>query len=318
MIARQPMVAGIDVSKATLDIVILPSGKRLMAGNHPDGINRLTCQLREAQVAKVVLEATGGLEYPCARAIADAGITVSRVNPERIFGFRKSLGRRAKTDLLDAELMARFALVMDEATRPLPSIEAQNLKDLAARRRQIVEMIAMEKNRLKRSDDPSLTQSVKTIIAALSAERARLEKLIQQAISAEPEARRRYNILISIPGFGPVVATTLVTDMPELGQVDRRAVASLAGVAPHPEQSGTSLNRTNLHSGRPCVRTALYMAALAAARANPEMKAFKAQLVANGKAPKQAIIAVARKLITLANQLVRENRNWAPKDQLAT
>jgi transposase len=318
MIAPQPAVAGIDVSKATLDIVILPSGKRLMAGNHPDGINRLIRQLIEAQVAKVVLEATGGLEYPCARSLADAGIAVNRVNPERIFGFRKSLGRRAKTDLLDAELIARFALVMDEPARPLPSIQAQNLKDLAARRRQLVEMIAMEKNRLKRSIDLGLTQSVKTIIAALAAERTRIEGLINNAIAAEAEANRRYDILTSIPGFGPVVATTIVTEMPEIGQVDRRAAASLAGVAPHPEQSGTSLNRTNLHSGRPCLRTALYMAALAAARANPEMKAFKAQLVANGKAPKQAIIAVARKLITLANQLVRENRNWTPKDQLPT
>jgi transposase len=207
---------------------------------------------------------------------------------------------------------------MDEPARPLPSIQAQNLKDLAARRRQLVEMIAMEKNRLKRSIDLGLTQSVKTIIAALAAERTRIEALINNAIAAEAEAHRRYDILTSIPGFGPVVATTIVTEMPEIGQVDRRAAASLAGVAPHPEQSGTSLNRTNLHSGRPCLRTALYMAALAAARANPEMKAFKAQLVANGKAPKQAIIAVARKLITLANQLVRENRNWTPKDQLPT
>jgi transposase len=305
-------VAGIDVSKAVLDVGLMPSGEHWREPNRTAGIVRVVERLLAAKVGRVALEATGGLEYPVARALADAGLEVIRVNPDRIHGFRKSLGQRAKTDKLDAALIARFAAVMDEPSRPLPSLAAQAIKDLAARRRQLVEMIAMEKNRLKAIADPAILDSVRLVIQALSAERARIEKALARAIAQDPAAQRRFEILTSVPGIGPVAATTLITEMPELGALDRRAAASLAGLAPHPDESGTTRKHARLRGGRPCVRTALYMGALTTRRLNPDAKAFYDRLLVNGKTRKQAALAVARKLVTLANQLLRENRRWTP------
>ena len=274
------------------------------------GLADLGNHLLAAGVQRVVLEATGGLEIRVARSLTERGLAVHRVNPERIFGFRKSLGIRAKTDKLDAGLIARFAAIMDLPERPMPSPAAQAIKDLGARRRQLVEMIAGEKNRLKQATDAAVLTSLKATIAVLADLRADIERQLQAAIAADADSRRRYALLCSIPGVGPVVATTLITELPELGQVDRHAIASLAGVAPHPQQSGTTLNSHRLRSGRPCVRAALYMAALTASSANPRSKAEYQAMLQRGKAPKQALIAVARKLATLANQMIRNDQMW--------
>lgn len=251
-----------------------------------------------------------GLEYRLARGLADAGLRVHRVNPERIHGFRRMLGLRAKTDKLDAGLIARFAQMMDLPDRPIPSEADQDIKNLGARRRQLVEMAAAERNRLKQATGAAILDSVRRTLANLLAERTCIEAALLAAIRANATALERYQILLSIPGIGPVAASTLVTDMPELGQVDRRAIASLAGLAPHPQQSGTSQNGHSLRGGRTCVRVALYMAALSASRSRSPFKTAYDDLIARGKAPKQALIAVARKMLTLANQLIRDQRPW--------
>jgi transposase len=303
-------VAGIDVSKNTLDAFVLPHKTHQRVAYTTAGVAGLGQHLVDAGVHRVVLEATGGLEIKIVRCLSALGLEVHRVNPERIFGFRKSLGIQAKTDRLDAAVIARFAQVMDLPERKLPTPAQQEIKDLAARRRQLVEMIAAEKNRLKQTAQPPIVQSIRDSIEALVALRRGIEGQLAAAIDTDPQSRQRFRVLCSIPGVGPVVASTLVTDLPELGLVDRHAIASLAGVAPHPQQSGTSQHGHRLRSGRPCVRTALYMAALTASRSNPRSRADYQALLARGKAPKQALIAIARKLVTLANQMIRNNQMW--------
>lgn len=304
-------VAGIDVSSRFLDTCILPARQHLRCPNTPEAFPGLLQQLRQAGVTRVVLEATGGYEYRAACAIAQAGLAVHRVNPDRIWGWRRSLGRLAKTDKLDAALIAGFAQTMTLPERPLPGPQAQAIKSLAARSRQLVEMIAAEKTRLKQSFDPMQLESLRLVLAALGAERDRIEAALQAAIAADPASRRRETVLRSIPGIGPKIAAMLVAEMPELGKLDRHAVASLAGVAPHPQQSGQMRSRDQLRGGRPCVRVALYMAALSTTRANSPFAAEYKALVARGKPRKVALIAMARKLITLANQLVRDDRLWS-------
>ncbi len=306
------IVAGIDVSKDTLDLCVLPGAEQRRFAYTPAGLAALSAHLRSSHVPRAVLEATGGLELDVANHLAAAGLSVHRVNPERIWGFRKSLGQRAKTDRLDAALIARFAQIMDLPERPLPSPEAQAFKELAARRRQLVEMIAAEKNRLKQARDGRILDSLRTAIASLSKARQEIEQMLAEAIEADPASCQRQRLLCSVPGIGPVVAATLITELPELGTLDRHAIASLAGVAPHPQESGTSQRGHRLRSGRPCVRTALYMAALTASRSNPAFSADYKAMLARGKAPKQAIIAIARKLVTRVNQMVRNNQMWNP------
>lgn len=310
-------VAGIDVSKARLDIFVLPQRIGLAVGNGAGDIAILSRRLKRLNVERVVLEASGGLEYPVARALADAGLEVARVQPGRVRGFRAFLGRRAKTDALDAELIARFALAMpNEDIRALPSERAEAIRSLSARRRQIVDLAAQEKTRLRMARDPFLIDSLRRTIALLIAERIRVEEALAQALAADEEAKRKYTLLCSVPGIGKTVATTLLTDLPELGALNRHQVASLAGLAPHPEQSGSSKASGHIRGGRACVRTALYMAAVSAIRCNPPFKAFYKRLIDSGKPRKLAIVAVARKLATLANAILRTNQPWNTKYKL--
>ena len=201
---------------------------------------------------------------------------------------------------------------MTEALRPVPSENQQMLKALATRRRQLVEMIAMEKTRLKQVSDPWLCESHRGAIALLSVERARIEADLEARLTADVATRRKQEILLSMPGFGPAVSTTLITDLPELGTLDRRAIASLAGLAPHPSQSGTSIGRNQIGGGRPCVRTALYMAALVASRCNSHFRAEYQTMRTDGKPAKVAIIAIARKLLVLANSLAKQDHLYDP------
>lgn len=304
--------AGIDAGKVYLDVGIEPSGRRFRVRNAADDIGRLVERLRGAGVRRVILEAIG----PYARAVVGALVTadfeVGLVNPRRIKGFREAEGKRAKTDRLDAGLIARFALRMTETPRPVPTADQQALKALATRRRQLVEMIAMEKTRLKQVADALLADSHRTAIAALAAERKRVEAEIAARLATDAALTRRYAILVSLPGLGPHVATTLIADLPELGSTDRRAIASLAGLAPHPTQSGISPGRNQIAGGRPCVRAALYMAGLVACRCDPRFRADYQAARASGKPAKVAIIAVARKLLVLANALVKHDSLYDP------
>lgn len=310
-------VAGIDVSKDRLDVFVLPQRMALGYDNVKRGIVALRKQLQRCGVERVVLEATGGLEFPAARALSDGGLQVARVQPGRVRGYRAFLGRRGKTDALDAELIARFALAMpDEDIRSIPSAQAEAIRSLSARRRQLVELLAQEKTRLKMTRDRFVLQSLKTTITVLTAERRRLDTALAAQIAGDEASRHKEALLRSIPGIGPVVASVLITDLPELGSLNRHQAASLAGLAPHPQRSGTSMHADHIGGGRACVRTALYMGAVAAIRCNPAFKAFYQRLRDAGKPPKLAIVAVARKLVVLANAIIKANTPWNPSPNI--
>lgn len=304
------IAAGIDVGQRFLDVGIAPAGKTFRVPNMADGIATLVDRLRQAGTKRVVLEAIGPYAQPLVLALATAGFEVGMVNPRRIKAFREAEGRRAKTDRLDARLIARFALVMSDAIRPLPSAEQQALKALSLRRRQLTEMIAMEKTRLKQTLEPILLDSHRAAIAQLSAQCQSIEAELARRIAQDAELARVLRILKSIPGIGERVATVLVTDLPEIGQRDRKAIASLAGLAPHISQSGNAPPRAAISGGRPCVRAALYMAALVAARHHPKLRASYKALREQGKPGKVAIIAVARKLLVIANALIKNNASY--------
>lgn len=304
--------AGIDAGKLYLDVGIEPSRRRFRVANAPAGIACLIDRLHQARVERVVLEAIGPYAQPVVAKLDQAGFTVGMVNPRRIKAFRDAEGKRAKTDRLDAGLIARFAVKMSDALRAVPSTNQLALKALATRRRQLVEMIAMEKTRLKQVVDPILCDSHRAAIMALSAQRAHIEAEIAAKLATEAALARRVEILRSLPGVGAAIATTLTIDLPELGSVDRRAIASLAGIAPHPSQSGLAPGRNQIAGGRPCVRTALYMAGLVASRCNPRSRAQYKAMREAGKPAKVAIIAIARKLLVLANTLVKQDRVYDP------
>lgn len=310
--------AGIDAGKTYLDIGIEPSRKHFRVSNAAVGIEDAIARLQRAGVGKVVLEAIGPFAQPIVTGLVAAGFEVGLVNPRRIKAYREAEGKRAKTDRLDARLIARFAVQMTEPLRPVPTASQQALKALATRRRQLVEMIAMEKTRLKQVVDPLLCESHRIAIAVLGAERVRIEADIDARLAADAAATRKRAILLSVPGFGPAVSSTLITDLPELGTLDRRAIASLAGLAPHPSQSGTSIGRNQIGGGRPCVRTALYMAGLVAGRCDPRFKREYAAMRTDGKPAKVAIIAIARKLLVLANSLVKNDSLYDPTRTDAT
>jgi transposase len=306
------LAAGIDAGKRYLDVGIEPSRKHFRVANAAAGIEDAIARLRDAGVRKVVLEAIGPFAHAAVKQLVAEGFEVGLINPRRIKAFREAEGKRAKTDRLDARLIARFAVQMTDALRPVPSESQQALKGLATRRRQLVEMIAMEKTRLKQVVEPWLCESHRATIAALTVERKRIEADIESRLAADQPAMRKMSILISLPGFGPAITTTLITDLPELGTLDRRAIASLAGLAPHPSQSGTSIGRNQIGGGRPCVRTALYMAGLVASRCDPRFRAEYRAMRTDGKPAKVAIIAVARKLLVLANSLVKHDKLYDP------
>jgi transposase len=299
--------AGIDAGKSYLDIGIEPSRRHFRVANAADGIHEAIARLQQAEVRKVVLEAIGPFAHAAVTGLVAAGFEVGLVNPRRIKAFRDAQGQRAKTDRLDARLIARFAMQMTDAIRPVPSESQQHLKALAARRRQLVEIIAMEKTRLKQAIEPWHCDSHRRAIAALSGQRAAIEAELDRRLAAEQALARRRAVLLSLPGFGASISTTLITDLPELGTLDRRAIASLAGLAPHPSQSGSSIGRNQIGGGRPCVRTALYMAGLVACRCDPRFRAEYQAMRTAGKPAKVAIVAIARKLLVLANSLVKHD-----------
>jgi len=310
--------AGIDAGKSYLDVGLAPSRRHFRVANAREGIDYIVDRLRQAGIDKVVLEAIGPYAQPVVTRLVAAGFEVGLVNPRRIKAFREAEGRSAKTDRLDAALIARFAVKMTDALRPVPSADQQLLKALATRRRQLVEMIAMEKTRLKQAAEPFLCESHRMTIATLTTERRRIEADLEARLTADPRQLRQRAILQSLPGFGASVSTTLMTDMPELGTLDRRAAASLAGLAPHPSQSGTGPARNEIAGGRPCVRTALYMASLSAIRCDLRFKAEYQAMRQAGKPAKVAIIAIARKLIVLANALLKIDVLYDPERAIPT
>lgn len=308
------VAAGIDAGQKYLDVGVAPAGKTFRVNNTAAGIAKIVERLAALDVRRVVLEAIGPYAQRLVDALGLAGFEVGIVNPRRIKAYRDAEGGRAKTDRLDAGLIARFALKMIDAVRPLPSPAQTRLKALSLRRRQLVEMIAMEKVRLKQALEPLLADSHRAAIADLGVLLKRVETELGQSLAADPQLARMLAILTSIPCIGTRIATLLVTDLPELGQTDRKAIASLAGLAPHVSQSGNAPPRAAISGGRPCVRAGLYMAALVAARHNPDLKPEYEAMRRAGKPAKVALVAIARKLVVLANALVKadamyENRS---------
>jgi transposase len=303
--------AGVDVGRDFLDVSIAPTGRAFRVSNALAGIRVAVQRLQRAGVTRVVLESIGTYGARLVRALADAGFEVGIVDPKRIKALRLAEGKRAKTDRLDAELIARFALLMNDAARPIPGATALEIRALSTRRRQLVEMAAMEKTRLKQALDQEIMESCRILIDQLTAERQRIEQKMHQLLLAEPSNADRAALLQSIPGVGPAIAMTLMADMPELGTMDRKATASLAGLAPHPDESGTRIGRSHIQGGRPCVRTALYMAALSAARSNKGMKAEYQALRASGKPAKVALVAIARRLVVAANSILKTGQPWS-------
>lgn len=306
----QLCAAGVDVGRDYFDVGLAPSGQVFRVANGPQGIETVVSRLKRAGAARVVLESIGGFAARLVRALAEAGFEVGVVDPKRIRALRIAEGRKAKTDALDARLIARFALIMQDAARPVPSAKAFEIRALSTRRRQLVEMIAMEKTRLKQTLDEAVAESARATIAFLTAERARIEQRLQAELTADPAGRDRAHLLQTIPGIGPAVGMTLMADLPELGSLDRKAIASLAGLAPHPNQSGTHAGPAHIGGGRPCVRAALYMAALSAARSDSGFRSEYQALRRAGKPAKVALVAIARKLVVAANGMLKENRSW--------
>lgn len=304
------IAAGIDVGRDSLDVAIAPTGRSFRAPNVAQGVAVVVDRLKRAGVVRVVLEAIGTYAQRLVRALAEAGFEVGIVDPRRIKALRLAEGRRAKTDRLDARLIARFALLMSDAARPIPNADALKLRALSTRRRQLVEMIAMEKTRLKQALDAEILESLKTSLAALKTERARVDRQLEACARLQPDAERRRALLISAPGVGPAVAITLIADLPELGRLNRKAIASLAGLAPYASESGARKDDAHIAGGRPCVRTALYMAALSAVRCDPVFKARYQAMRLAGKPAKVGLIAIARHLLTALNSMLAQNRPW--------
>jgi len=306
----QICAAGVDVGRDFFDVGLAPSGQVFRTPNGQKGIEAVVSRLRREGASRVILESIGGYAARLVRALADAGFEVGVIDPKRIRALRIAEGKRAKTDALDARLIARFALIMQDAARPVPSPKAFEIRALSTRRRQLVEMIAMEKVRLKQTLDEPIAKSARFVIATLTEERERIETQLREALLAQENGKACAELLQSIPGVGPAISMTLMADLPELGQIDRKAVASLAGLAPHPNQSGTRTGQAHIHGGRPCVRAALYMAAVSATRTD---KGFKREYLAMrnaGKPAKVAFVAIARRIAVAANAIIKTGQPW--------
>lgn len=309
MLAPTP-VAGIDVGKSFLDLGFEPAARALRVGNDPAGIAALVAALRSRGANRVALEAIGPYAWPATAALVAEGFEVGLADPRQVRAFRTAEGRIAKTDRLDAGLIARFARTMPDRLRPAPDGQALALKALSTRRRQLTELIAMEKTRLGQAFDEGIAASHRAVIAALEAACAEVERRLEALIAADPALARRREILVSMPGIGARIAGVVIADMPELGAIDRKAAASLAGMAPHPQQSGALAGRNAISGGRPCLRTAFYMAGMVAARCHPHFRAQYRAMRDAGKPPKVAIVATGRRLVTIANALIREDKTF--------
>jgi len=306
------LFVGIDVAKAHLDVALGPAGATSRHPNDEAGIAAILALLAGSPPALIVLEATGTLEVPLVAALAAAGLPVAVVNPLQARRFAQSIGRTAKTDALDARVLALFAERVRPEVRPLPDAAARDLADLLARRRQLVAMRTAEKNRLGTAAAAAVRADLEAHIAYLSRQVEEMDRRLAEAVRESPAWRERDELLRGIPGIGPVASRTLLAELPELGTLDRRKIAALVGLAPMNRDSGTLRGRRMIVGGRAAVRSALYMAALTAVRHNPALKAFYGRLVAAGKAKKVALAAAAHKLLTIADAILRSKRPWDP------
>jgi transposase len=310
----KPTFVGIDVSKAHLDSALRPGTKTAARDpNDQAGISALVSRLKPLAPTLVVVEATGGLELPLVAALQVAKIPVAAINPRQARDFAKASGQLAKTDRIDAEVLAHFAEAIRPDARPLPSDEVRALDALLSRRQQLLEMRVMESNRLGACADPTVRAGLERHLAWLESEVAEADLRLAEAVKASPAWKEKDELLQSIPGLGPVSSLTLLAALPELGTLDGGKISALVGLAPFADDSGSRRVGRHVRGGRAAVRRVMYLAALSAVRHNPALKAFRDRLSARGKKPKVILTAVARKLLVIANAVIRTGLPWDPQ-----
>ena len=301
---------GIDVAKEKLDIAVHSSDQRWTFANTDAGIGRVLSCLQKLNPVLIVLEATGGIEVPLVAALAVAGLPVVVVNPRQVRDFAKATGQLAKTDTLDARTLAHFAAVIRPPLRPLPDAQTREMTAILTRRRQLVEMLTAERNRLSAARSKPVRDRISAHITWLEKELANVDDDLASGIRESPVWREKDNLLQSVPGVGPVLSTTLLAHLPELGNLNRRQIAALVGVAPFNRDSGNLRGKRTVWGGRSAVRAALYMATLVATRHNPVIRAFYHRLCADGKPKKVALTASMRKLLTILNAMLKHRTPW--------
>jgi transposase len=303
---------GIDVAKGHLDVHIRPTDDAFRVTHDDAGFAVLLARLRAVTPTLVVLEASGGYEVPVAAALASAGLPLAVVNPRQVRDYARALGQLAKTDRLDARVIALFAEAVRPAARPVPDTEAQALGELIARRRQLVDMLVAEQNRRCLLQDRRLQRHVDAHITWLEEALRRLDHDLTTQVRSTPVWREADDLLRSVPGIGPITASTLIADLPELGRLDRRRIAALVGLAPFARDSGAFRGRRMIRGGRAPIRRVLYMATLSAIQCNPAIREFHHRLVTAGRPGKVAVTAAMRKLLTILNAMLRDRRPWQP------
>jgi transposase len=304
---QSQLFVGIDVSKRKLDVALGASGELLEVENQARAIAALVERLATLKPQLIVLEASGGYETALVGELAGAQLPVAVVNPRQVREFARATGRLEKNDALDARLLAQFGERVQPAVRELPDEQGRELKALMARRRQLIEMLVAEENRLKQAP-PALHHQLRSHIDYLRKDLHRLNRDLDQLLRSSPLWREQENLLRGVPGVGPVLCATLLAELPELGRLTRREIAKLVGVAPLVRDSGTLRGRRVIWGGRARVRSALYMATLAATRHNPAIAAFAKRLA--GKEPKEIIVACMRKLLVILNAIARDGSQW--------
>lgn len=312
-----PSFVGIDVAKAHLDLAVRPTGETWRVSHDAPGIAQILTDLQELLPALVVVEATGGLELPLVAALGVAALPVAVVNPRQVRDFAKATGRLAKTDRLDAQVLAHFAQAVQPPPRPLPDVQTQELAALLGRRQQLVQMLTAEKNRLGSALLP-VRPRLQAHIRWLEQELADLDRGLSQAIRESPLWRAKDDLLQSAPGIGPVVSLTLLADLPELGALRPKEISALVGVAPLNRDSGNLRGKRGIWGGRARVRAALYMATLVATRCNPTIQGFYHRLLTAGKAKKVALVACMHKLLCILNSMLKHNTPWRGTIALGT
>lgn len=307
---RVETFAGIDVSKATLDLGLAGESRVVRYGYDAAGIEAVIADLQGYALSRIVVEATGDLEKQLVTALVMAGVPVAVVNPKRVRDFARASGRLAKTDRLDALVLAQFGQAFRPPLYQAQSAEADQMSAWVSRRKQLVEMLTAEKNRLKMTRDATVRRQIEAHIRWLEGEIAALDSQISHLIDADPQWQATRDVLRSVPGVGPVVVATLLAELPELGTLNRQQVAALVGVAPLNRDSGQRRGKRHVVGGRATVRRVLYMAALTATRCNPAIRSFYQRLLAAGKEKKVALTACMRKLVVILNAMVRDQRPW--------
>lgn len=303
---------GIDISKNRLDVAVNPGDQTFSCPNTPDGMQQLVRRLQELKPQIILLEATGGYEFLIVAALREAHLPACFINPRLVRNFARSASIAAKTDRLDAKVLALFACRMRPQPRPLPDAQQQELKHLMTRRRQLLDMVQVENNRLEHAHFPRIRQSLQKNIEFLKGQLAALDRETDDFIHQNPLWVEQSQLLTTVPGVGPGTALSLAAYLPELGRLDRRQISSLAGLAPFNRDSGQWRGQRHIEGGRSRLRQALYMATLTATRYNPVIQACYQRLLSQGKVKKVALVACMRKLLTILNAMARNKQTWCP------